>query len=76
MYTQEQAREKLKESIDRLGPGMWLSVDDRVLSAAFGHVATSDEATEFARRNKCAFRYKHGPAYGDGMGEFGRAYYA
>ena len=27
MYTQEQAREKLKKSIDRLGPGMWLRVD-------------------------------------------------
>ena len=75
MYTPEQARGNLKEILDRIGPGMWLNVDDRVLSAAFGLDATSDEATEFARRNQCAFRYKRGPAYG-GMGEFGRAYYA
>ena len=76
MYIEEQARENLKEIMDRLGPGMSFRVDDRVLSAAFGNASTSDKATEFARRNKCAFRYKHGPAYGDGMGEFGRAYYA
>ena len=74
MYTQEQARNRLKEILDRIDPGMWLKVDDRVLSAAFGHDAPSDEAAEFAQRNGCLFRYKSGPAHGDGMGEFGRVY--
>ena len=69
-------QDRLKEILDRIGPGMSLGVDDRVLSAAFGNDTQSDEATEFARRDGCAFRYERGPAHGDGMGEFGRAYYA
>ncbi len=76
MYTPDEARNHLKGILDRIGPGMWLGVDDRVLSAAFGHDAPDDEAAAFAQRNGCAFRYKPGPAHGDGMGEFGCAYYA
>ena len=69
MDTPTQIQDRLEKILDRIGPGMSLRVDDRVLSAAFGNDAQSDEATEFARRNGCAFRYER-PTHGDGMGEF------
>ena len=74
METQDQVQARLQDILDRIGPGMWLSVDDRFLVAAFGHESTSKKAEKFAHHNQCAFRFERGAQRGDGTGLFGRAY--
>ncbi len=74
MEAQEQTRTQLSTILDQLGPGMWLRVDDRFLSAAFGKKDKSTEAERFAKDNNCSFQYETGHAHGDGTGVFGRAY--
>ena len=74
METQDQSQVRLQGILDRIGPGMWLSVDDRFLVAAFGRESTSKKAEEFAHQNQCAFKYEPGVQHGDGTGRFGRAY--
>ena len=70
----EQTRVRLRGILDRIGPGLDLSVDDRFLVAAFGGEDTTTKAEQFAHDNHCAFRYKPGKYHGDGIGFFGRAY--
>ena len=74
METSGQTRDRLKSILDRIGPGLNLSVDDRFLIAAFGNEDTVTKAEQFARDNHCAFRYESGKNRGDGRGVFGRAY--
>ncbi len=74
METREQTRGRLKGILDRIGPGLDLSVDDRFLVAAFGDEDTTTKAEQFAHDNHCAFRYEPGKSRGDGIGFFGRAY--
>ena len=74
MEKPEQTRERLKGILDRIGPGLDLSVDDRFLTAAFGDEDTTTKAEQFAHDNDCAFRYEPGKIRGDGVGFFGRAY--
>ena len=75
MEKPEQLRGRLKGILDRIGPGLDLSVDDRCLSAAFGNEDTTTKAEQFAHDNHCVFRYESGKFHGDGVGFFGRAYF-
>jgi hypothetical protein len=68
MDTKEQSLLRLKEILDRLGPGAWLQIDDRWISHLFS--GSLEAAKEFARENHCAFRYNKESRFG----EFGRAY--
>ena len=74
METSGQTRDRLKGILDRIGPGLDLRADDRVLVAAFGDEDTTPKATHFAHDNHCVFRYEPGKYPGDGVGFFGRAY--
>ena len=59
MENQEQTQARLKGILDRIGPGMWLDVDDRFLAAALGYDATAAKAEQFAKDNHCAFTYEN-----------------
>jgi hypothetical protein len=68
MTTQGEARANLETILSRLGPGAWLTVDDRWLWACFGsggHI----EADRFAKSKGACFISE-----GEG-GRFGRAYF-
>jgi hypothetical protein len=76
METRESSLSRLKIILDQLGPGAWLHLDDRWMMRLFGFVdvgpeknAGIDAATDFARRNGCAFRYEEDTQ----MGVFRRA---
>jgi len=71
----EQAQKELQAIVDRLGPNMWMVLDQvafpRYFGTGVGAVATADA---FFKRNHCACYFanrKTGPSV-----RFGRAYYA
>jgi hypothetical protein len=69
MAMTEPALENLRSILDRLGPGAWLHVDDRWLSACFGEEGPQ-AADRFAKAHHCSFIPD-----GDVGGRFGRAYF-
>lgn len=68
----EQALDSLLEIVDRLGPNMWLVLDEVAVERYFGYgPAARDAITAFAKRSGCVL------VRDDGAPEvkFGRAYY-
>lgn len=77
MRSREDNLSRFSEMLDRLGPGLWLHVDDVNIKALFqpaDSVGIDDltirTAEEFAAERDCAFRYERK----NECGVFGRAY--
>lgn len=73
MEIPKQTRERLRGILDRLGPGLFLKVEEPVLRIAFGGEDPKAVATTFASSNHCAFWYERGARHGERVGVFGRA---
>lgn len=70
-----EAEENLSEILDRLGPGLWLHVDGRVLTGTFGLDGAVKAAQAFAKAHQCYFIPNDGASEsGEIFGKFGRAY--
>jgi hypothetical protein len=69
----EQALSELQGLVDRLGPGMWLVLDELAVERYFGRTFREafGIARAFAEMNSCTFRREGGKR----AIRFGRAYY-
>jgi hypothetical protein len=69
----EQALDELQAMIDRLGPGMWLVLDEPAVERCFGRTFREafGIARAFAQTNNCVFKREGGKR---GI-RIGRAYY-
>ena len=74
METRQQTQQRLLGILNRIGPGLELTVDERFLIAAFGDMPPYLAADSFAKENNCGFAFRPAQHYGDGQGIFFRAY--